>query len=333
MSPSSVNVRMPPKCGCGPSAWPDHCLSTPIAAPPSAAIRRRRVSGGTIVVILAEYSRAGHADDTRLCAQPCPMPRRVVKDLRRSRVLLRASRRSTSVGGQMAQGTQHRRATSRPFEVVFPVDAHRSDARQRVGSTRGTGPRVHQGTRCRNLARQRRKGRTRRPYARRCCPAPYEFRSLAMTSSRSSRPTPWLTVPSHARIYALSRVRVASDGVHRAAPGARPSGRYVEFMKGVHRRTGAPLALTFDQAGRQIDGEALIARLARARAKRLGKRDEALYDRPPAEGRTRDTGGHLAAMRRGARPRSQASPRSPARVAVDSTTPRRGRGNDTRLHR
>src|SRR5688572_674528 len=40
MPPSIVNVRMPPNRACGPLAWPDHCRSSPIAAPPSVATRR-----------------------------------------------------------------------------------------------------------------------------------------------------------------------------------------------------------------------------------------------------------------------------------------------------
>ena len=75
------------------------------------------------------------------------------------------------------------------------------------------------------------------------------------------------------------RARMNEDQLSRINPIVRADGPYVEFVKGTDQRSGRPVDLAFDHTGRQIDGAALLAKLAAARAKRRGKYDEALYRR------------------------------------------------------
>ncbi|MBA2302029.1 MAG: hypothetical protein H0W08_05295 [Acidobacteria bacterium] len=86
-------------------------------------------------------------------------------------------------------------------------------------------------------------------------------------------------VPSTVRIHAVSRVRVHARHVERLRSDQRPAGRFLEFMKGVHRRTGAPVSLAFDQTGTPVEGAAVLGRIAEARARTYGKRDPGLHAR------------------------------------------------------
>ncbi len=55
-----------------------------------------------------------------------------------------------------------------------------------------------------------------------------------------------------------------------------PEGPYVELMKATERRTGAPVALGFDDHGRKVDPDEVWAGVLAARLKRFGKIDEHL---------------------------------------------------------
>lgn len=83
-------------------------------------------------------------------------------------------------------------------------------------------------------------------------------------------------IPPAVRIYALNRVRVHAQHVERLPSGDRPRGAFYEFMKGVHRRTGAPVSLAFDRNGTRVDGAAITARIELAQARAYGKRNPSL---------------------------------------------------------
>ena len=85
------------------------------------------------------------------------------------------------------------------------------------------------------------------------------------------------------RVESFVRARVNEDQLSRINPIVRADGPYVEFVKGTDQRSGRPVDLAFDHTGRQIDGAALLAKLAAARAKRRGKYEEALYRRVATE--------------------------------------------------
>jgi hypothetical protein len=78
-------------------------------------------------------------------------------------------------------------------------------------------------------------------------------------------------VPSTLRVESILRLQVDRLGTTRVSAAARPEGRYVELMKAVHRRTGEPVALAFDQRGAAVDADALFAEIQRRREKRFGK--------------------------------------------------------------
>jgi hypothetical protein len=78
-------------------------------------------------------------------------------------------------------------------------------------------------------------------------------------------------VPRNVIVESMVRLRAAEDGVRRLSLYERPRGRWVELMKGTDRRTGAPVALAFDEEGHRLDAERLLAELERKRAERLGK--------------------------------------------------------------
>ena len=86
------------------------------------------------------------------------------------------------------------------------------------------------------------------------------------------------------RVESFVRARPERDRLARLCPTADARGRYVELVKGTDQRTGRPVELAFDHTGRAINGAALVSRLAAARAKRLGKYDDALYRRLATEG-------------------------------------------------
>ena len=81
------------------------------------------------------------------------------------------------------------------------------------------------------------------------------------------------------RVESLSRLRVNDLGTERLPADRRPGGRYIEILKAAHRTTGAPVRLAFDQAGRRIDPELILERIAKNRARRFGKLHESLYAR------------------------------------------------------
>ncbi|HSD44625.1 MAG TPA: S8 family serine peptidase [Burkholderiales bacterium] len=87
------------------------------------------------------------------------------------------------------------------------------------------------------------------------------------------------TVARTVRVESMSRLRVNDLATERLPADRSPGGRFIEVMKAAHRTTGAPIRLAFDQSGRRIDPDAILARIAKNRARRFGKLHESLYAR------------------------------------------------------
>src|SRR5215211_3900015 len=84
-------------------------------------------------------------------------------------------------------------------------------------------------------------------------------------------------VPGRLRVESMVRLRVGALEAERLSIDRRPRGRYIEIMKASDRKSGAPLALAFDQSGRRVDAERLLRRMQAARAKKFGKLQESLH--------------------------------------------------------
>jgi len=84
-------------------------------------------------------------------------------------------------------------------------------------------------------------------------------------------------VPGRLRVESMVRLRVGALEAERLSIDRRPRGRYIEIMKASDRKSGAPMALAFDQSGRRVDAERLLRRMQAARAKKFGKLQESLH--------------------------------------------------------
>jgi hypothetical protein len=84
-------------------------------------------------------------------------------------------------------------------------------------------------------------------------------------------------VPASVAIESMVRLRVDQQGTHRLPLFETSAGRYIEMIKGEDRRRGSAVSLAFDQNGRRVDAERLLAKVEVARAKKLGKIHEDLY--------------------------------------------------------
>ncbi len=78
-------------------------------------------------------------------------------------------------------------------------------------------------------------------------------------------------IPDRVRIESFVRVRLGAKGVERLDTDSLPGGKYIDFVKATDRRTEEPVALTFDQDGRQVDGEARLAEHHKVLASKLGE--------------------------------------------------------------
>ena len=56
-------------------------------------------------------------------------------------------------------------------------------------------------------------------------------------------------LPRPIRVESIVRLRLQELGVERLAADRRPEGRYLKVMKASHRKNGAPVELTFNEAG------------------------------------------------------------------------------------
>lgn len=86
-------------------------------------------------------------------------------------------------------------------------------------------------------------------------------------------------VPRTVRVESMSRLRVRDLDTERLPTDRRPAGKFIELMKASNRKTGTPVALAFNEAGRPVDSEKIFQRMQRARARKFGKLHETLHAR------------------------------------------------------
>ena len=91
-------------------------------------------------------------------------------------------------------------------------------------------------------------------------------------------------IPSAVAIESMVRFRIERNGTHSLPLFEEATGKYVELLKGENRRKNVPVALAFDQSGRAVDAERLLAEAEVTRARTYGKLHEELY-RAMREGR------------------------------------------------
>jgi hypothetical protein len=85
-------------------------------------------------------------------------------------------------------------------------------------------------------------------------------------------------VPRRVAVEGITRVQLTGEGGR--LPLDRPArGKYVEILKASDRRTGAPVALAFNEQGRRVNADRILRERERERAKRLGKLHEHLAAR------------------------------------------------------
>ena len=86
-------------------------------------------------------------------------------------------------------------------------------------------------------------------------------------------------IPADVAVESMVRLKINTRGIERLPLFEPVRGAYVEVVKGVNRRTQAPVRLAFDQTGKRVDHTRLMKDLEKKRAARFGKLHEALYDR------------------------------------------------------
>jgi hypothetical protein len=78
-------------------------------------------------------------------------------------------------------------------------------------------------------------------------------------------------IPDRLRMESFVRIRLGAKGAERLGTDSLPEGQYIDFIKAADRRTGNPVALSFDQDGRQMDGEARLAEHFKELSFKLGR--------------------------------------------------------------
>ena len=86
-------------------------------------------------------------------------------------------------------------------------------------------------------------------------------------------------VPSDVAVESMVRLKITARGVQRLPLFEPVRGAYVEIVKGVNRRTQAPVRLAFDQTGKRFNEERALKELEKKRGARFGKVHESLYER------------------------------------------------------
>jgi hypothetical protein len=86
-------------------------------------------------------------------------------------------------------------------------------------------------------------------------------------------------VPSDVAIESMARLKLTANGPERLPLYEPVRGKYIEVMKGVNRRTQAPVALAFDETGKRVDETRLMKEHEKKRAAKLGKLHEHLQRR------------------------------------------------------
>lgn len=86
-------------------------------------------------------------------------------------------------------------------------------------------------------------------------------------------------VPPDVRVEHAVRLAIGELDVERLAPGQRSEAGHVDVVKAVGRKDGEPVELAFDQDGATVDIHALLHGVSRARFRKFGRLDEALWTR------------------------------------------------------
>ena len=119
-------------------------------------------------------------------------------------------------------------------------------------------------------------------------PGWYEFSLEGLTAKRGKKApstgrirfglvTSSARVPDQLAVEHMIRLRIDGWRVERLPLFTdQPRGRYVEIIKASDRRTGAALSLAFDESGRSIEPDEVLAQVELARVERFGKLDENL---------------------------------------------------------
>lgn len=100
--------------------------------------------------------------------------------------------------------------------------------------------------------------------------SPERVLPFAVVESRSR-------VPASVAVESLVRLRVGKLGTERLPLFATAEGRYLELIKGADRRNESRVSLAFDQSGRRVDGERILAELEVRRARTFGRMHPALF--------------------------------------------------------
>jgi Subtilase family len=86
-------------------------------------------------------------------------------------------------------------------------------------------------------------------------------------------------IPRDVAIESMIRLKLTANGPRRLPLYEPVRGKYIEVLKGVNRRTRAPVQLAFDETGKRVDETRLLKQLEQKRAAKLGKLHEDLYQR------------------------------------------------------
>ena len=73
------------------------------------------------------------------------------------------------------------------------------------------------------------------------------------------------SVDRRLRVESIVRLRVERLGTVRLSAAKRPSGKFIEIMKAVDRKTGKPVELAFDQDGAKVDKDEIFDRIRQNR--------------------------------------------------------------------
>ncbi len=84
-------------------------------------------------------------------------------------------------------------------------------------------------------------------------------------------------IPDRLRIESFRRVAVTTEGSRTIQPTERATGRYIDFIKAEDRRTGRPVSMSFDQSGKAVDGDEILAKAAQRIARRTDGLHPALH--------------------------------------------------------
>ncbi len=86
-------------------------------------------------------------------------------------------------------------------------------------------------------------------------------------------------IPGNLRVEHAVRLSIDELRVVRLDVGEQTQAGHVDVVKAVHRKTGAPVELAFDERGQKVDIAQRLAELAQRRAAKFGRIHEGLFER------------------------------------------------------